>query len=79
MMRRSKDIATLDKVIEKLAVPQPLPIFMRDHSMIGNWAGYRECHIETDWLLIYGYKVVDDGEVILVLVRTGSHADLLDR
>jgi mRNA interferase YafQ len=79
MMRRGKDMAALDEVIEELAVPNPLPESMRDHNLTGNWSGYRECHIEPDWLLIYDYETLDDGEKQLLLVRTGSHSDLLEK
>ena len=45
----------------------------KDHALSGNWQGYRELHIESDWLLIY--KINKD-VVILTLVRTGSHDQL---
>jgi mRNA interferase YafQ len=78
MMKQGKDIAALDYVIEELATPNPLPDKCRDHALVGNWSGYRECHIEPDWLLIYDYEMLDDGEQQLLLVRTGSHSDLLE-
>ena len=40
---------------------------------MGNWEGYRECHILPDWLLVYKY--IED-ELILYLTRTGTHSDL---
>ena len=52
-------------------LPAPLPTKNRDHNLSGNYSGYRECHIEPDWLLIY--KQTDDE---LRLDRTGTHADL---
>lgn len=45
----------------------------KDHILKGDFDGYRECHVESDWLLIY--KIQDD-VLILTLVDTGSHADL---
>ena len=78
MMKQGRDIAALDYVIEELAVPNPLPEKYRDHSLLGNWSGYRECHIEPGWLLIYDYETLDDSERQLLLVRTGSHSDLLE-
>ena len=45
----------------------------RDHALQGSWKGYREIHIEADWLLIYR---VERSELLLVLTRTGSHDDL---
>ena len=78
MMKQNKNIGKLDFVIEELAVPNPLPEQYRDHYTLGNWSGYKECHIEPNWLLIYGYETLDDGEKQLLLVRTGSHSDLLE-
>lgn len=46
----------------------------RDHALTGNWNGYRELHIEADWLLIYR---IEEDELELVLTRTGSHDDIL--
>lgn len=45
----------------------------RDHPLTGNWKGYREIHIEGDWLVIYR---MEKQELQLVLTRTGSHDDL---
>lgn len=45
----------------------------RDHALVGNWQGYREIHLEGDWLVIYR---IDKDELELVLTRTGSHDDL---
>lgn len=50
---------------------KPLPGNYRNHALKGEWAGYRECHIDHDWLLIY--RIVDDN---LYVERTGTHEDL---
>ena len=63
----------LTDVVKKLADGEPLPQKNRDHALIGNYAGCRECHITPDWLLIYE---IDHGELILYLTRTGTHSDL---
>jgi len=78
MMKQGRDIAVLDYVIGELAVPNPLPGILQDHALKGEYRGYRDCHVEPDWLLIYGYEVLDDGERQLLLVRTGSHSDLFE-
>jgi mRNA interferase YafQ len=52
-----------------------LPPGYKDHPLKGSYKGYRECHIEPDWLLIYK---IDKGLLVLALTRTGTHADLLD-
>ncbi len=47
----------------------------RDHELVGNYAGVRECHVEPDWLLIYD-KTGDVQSGDLKLIRTGSHSQL---
>ena len=72
-MKRNKNISLLDEVIRKLANGEKLPAKNRDHDLSGAWIGYRECHIQPDWLLVYRL----DGDVLLLtLTRTGSHSDL---
>ena len=66
-----RDPGKLAAVIRTLQAQQPLPERNRDHALIGNYADYRECHVAPDWLLIY-----QTTETELILVRTGSHADL---
>lgn len=61
----------IDGVIDFLERGHILPKKYKDHVLIGEWDGYRECHIRPDWILIY--RVTDD-EVILT--RTGSHSKL---
>jgi len=69
--RRGKDMAKLREVIRLLTKGSPLPPRYRDHSLGGDWKSYRDCHIETDWPLIYKIDFDD-----LYLVRTGTHSDL---
>lgn len=74
-MKRGLPIDELDDVIRKLARSESLPERYRDHLLTGNWRGHRECHIRPNWLLIYK---ISHRLLILTLVRTGTHADLLD-
>ena len=67
------DINLLDEIVTLLASGEPLPPKNKDHGLTGNWIGFRVCHIQPDWLLIY--KIADK-VLILTLVRTGSHSDL---
>ncbi len=71
--KQGKDIDKLFSVVDILADEKPLPQKYRDHSLTGNYAGCRECHIEPDWLLIYEK---DNGFLILMLNRVGSHSEL---
>jgi len=72
-MRRGHDMALLNEVVEKLADGVELEPRHRDHALVGEWAGHRECHITADWLLIY--RRFED-VLVLELTATGSHADL---
>lgn len=52
-VKRHLDIALLDDIIRVLTRGESLPEKNRDHALSGNWAGYRECHIQPDWLFVY--------------------------
>ena len=71
--RQNKPIDELFEVIEQLANKEILAPKYRDHALIGNYSGYRECHIEPDWLLIY---MVKNDILTLVLYRLGNHSAL---
>lgn len=73
IVKRGYDIRLLETVIGLLAEQKPLPEKYRDHNLIGNYSGCRECHITPDWLLIYE---INEDELVLYLIRTGSHSDL---
>ena len=64
-------VAGLPDVIEKLLSHQKLEQKYKDNSLGGKLSNHRDCHIETDWILIY--RVTD---YVLILERTGSHSDL---
>lgn len=72
-IKRGYNMALLDAVVSSVAVGEELPATNDDHSLKGNWVGYRECHITPDWILIY--KIEDD-ILVLTLTRTGTHSDL---
>jgi mRNA interferase YafQ len=73
--KRGYDLSLLMDAIRILAEGKTLPKRHKDHALTGSWIGYRECHIQPDWLLIY--RIFDDA-LILVLSRTGTHADLFE-
>jgi mRNA interferase YafQ len=62
----------LGRVLEALASDQLLHARHRDHDLSGDWAGYRECHVKPDLLLIYRKSGFDT----LRLARLGSHSEL---
>lgn len=63
----------LKEVVTILASGDLLPEKYKDHALIGNYNGYRECHIAPDWLLIYR---IEEDILVLALTRTGTHSDL---
>ncbi|GHV38502.1 addiction module toxin, RelE/StbE family [Spirochaetia bacterium] len=71
--KRGFDMILLDAIIQALLEEKPLDPKHRDHPLIGDYIGFRECHILGDWLLIY---VVDKKQLILTASRTGTHSDL---
>lgn len=73
VQKRGYDISLLTAIIKLLANGERLPEKNCDHNLSGDYAGCRECHITSDWLLVYE---IDNGELILYLTRTGSHSDL---
>ena len=73
MVSRGKDDKKLEEVLRVLADGGTLPPEKRDHALTGNYAGFRECHIEPDWLLIYKRF---ESVLVLELSRTGTHSDL---
>ena len=73
--KRGYDLDLLDAVVTNIAERRPLAEKYRDHELTGNYSGFRECHIQPDWLLVYR---VEADELILFLSRTGTHSDLFD-
>ncbi|MCL2844629.1 MAG: type II toxin-antitoxin system YafQ family toxin [Chitinivibrionia bacterium] len=73
-IKRGKNINELNFVLNTLAAGKPLPRKYLDHKLTGNKAGFRECHIEPDWLLVYR---VQKEELILLAVAIGTHRETL--
>ena len=73
MKRRNFPKSELDEIVKLLSEEQPLPPKNKDHPLKGSYAGYKECHIRPDWLLIYK---TDKQILTLVLIRAGIHSDL---
>lgn len=71
--KRGYDMKLLEEVISLLLNEQPLDECYRNHGLVGNYTGFRECHILPDWLLIYA---TDKKQLILTASRTGTHSDL---
>lgn len=71
--KQGKDLNLLQDVLQTLLEENELDAKHRDHALTGNYIGFRECHIEPDWLLIY---MINHNELILTASRTGSHSEL---
>lgn len=73
LQKRGKDLEKLVTLLDLLAAGAALPAKYKDHPLSGDWVGYRDAHIEPDWLLLYQ----TDADTVY-LARTGTHADLFD-
>ena len=73
MLNRGKSHEEIGGVIKKLVNEERLGNKYKDHRLIGNYKGRRECHVDPDWLLIYKKM---EGEIIFE--RTGTHSDLFE-
>ena len=73
MKKRGYDLQDLEDILNILIVGEKLPEKNKDHDLVGNLIGFRECHITPDWLLIY---YIQNDRLVLVCARTGSHSEL---
>lgn len=73
MKKRGKDISKLTNVLSQLASGSTLADKYKDHQLSGNMSDFRECHIESDWLLVYR---IEDDKLILTATETGTHSDI---
>ena len=72
LKRAAKRGLPMERVVDVLSAGETLAPKYRDHALTGDYIGYRECHIQPDWLLIYR---VDEEILTLVLAYTGTHSD----
>lgn len=72
--KRGFQIEALRLVVNTLANQQTLDAKYRDHELLGQYSGFRECHVAPDWLLIYR---IEDDALELFLFRTGTHSDTI--
>jgi mRNA interferase YafQ len=73
--KRGYDMSLLEAVLTELLEQSTLDARYKDHALSGNYIGFRECHIQSDWLLIY---MISESELILTASRSGTHSDLFD-
>ena len=71
--KRGLDISKLVSVVNALAEGKTLEAKYKDHALTGNYKGYRECHIQPDWLMVWEQS---DEEMTLLFLQTGTHSDL---
>ena len=72
-LKQRKNFSTLNEVMEKLIKEQPLESKYCDHPLQGEWKGFRDCHVENDWVLIYR---VNKAEKRIIFARLGTHSEL---
>lgn len=64
-------MSKIKSVMADLINEKPLDAKHRNHKLKGSFAGYWECHITPDWLLIY-----KKDNTHIYFARTGTHSDL---
>jgi len=73
--KRGYDMNLFKETVSLLLDGTPLPPQYSDHPLKGDKRGYRDCHIKSDWVLIYK---ADEQILTLVLIETGTHSDILE-
>ncbi len=78
VLKQRKNIDKLLAIVDLLSKRQPLAPKHKDHALYNDksFKNCRDCHIESDWILIYKYL---EDELILLLVSTGSHSEVLNK
>ncbi|MDP2691743.1 MAG: type II toxin-antitoxin system YafQ family toxin [bacterium] len=71
-----RDIRKLKAVMEKLIKKEELSLLKNDHELKGDWKGFRDCHIEGDWVLIYKLGVDEEGNETITFHATDNHSNL---
>jgi mRNA interferase YafQ len=74
LQKRGKNMLKLKALMELLLSAQPLPAKYKDHPLKHNWTGYRDAHVEPDWVLIYAPT-----DEAVHFERTGTHEELFDK
>ncbi len=75
-VKRGYDLTLLQNVISILQMKGELPKEYSPHKLMGNYKGYWECHVMSDWLLLWKQN---DKELILTLYKTGTHSDIFQK
>lgn len=73
LSKRGYNLESLASVLDLLVTGERLPRRFKEHILVGNYTKCHECHISSDWLLIYE---IDGKESLIYLTRTGTHSDL---
>ena len=71
--RRGRDLNLLRNVVDILSQTGKLPPQYKTHPLTGNYRNRMECHIQSDWLLVW---IQNDNELVLLFTDTGTHSDL---
>ena len=71
--RRGKNLRKLERIVDRLVSNQPLDRRYRSHRLTGNLSAFWECHIESDWLLLWS-----EDALAVYLSRTGTHSDVFN-
>lgn len=71
-----KNMDILHHVMRLLIGGGQLSARYRDHQLLGEWGGYRDCHIEGDLVLIYALRTDGKRRDIIIFHAIGNHEHL---
>ncbi len=74
----NKDVHKLRDLVEKLGNGEKLDTSYNDHALKGSWEGYRDCHVEGDWVLIYRIDRNPNGMEMITFEQTGNHSNIFE-
>jgi len=75
LKKRGYNMSLFKEVVDMLLDGEVLPAKYRDHPLQGDKRGYRDCHIQGDWVLLYK---INKNALTLILSETGTHSDILE-
>lgn len=73
-----RDMGKLDGLLEKLILGESLHASHKDHPLGGEWIGYRDCHVEGDWVLVYSIERDERGFEWITFHATDNHSNLFN-
>jgi mRNA interferase YafQ len=72
-IKRGYDMVLFKEITSLLIKGLPLPYKYKPHKLGGEFVNHWECHVQSNWLLIYRYDEINKR---IIFEDTGTHTDL---